>query len=270
MTFDRACEHLDAFDHATTEWGKISAHLVSEERDRNVFEQWGPPRPGRVIPPNAIGVELIFRERYPIQRNWSLILNEALHGFRSCLDQLVYALGCAHQKGPLTDKMAAGSEFPIYWDKAPSTAILAKKIGAIHPKAQAIIEGLQPHHDTNFRLNKLWVLHELDRIGKHRLLPVLGANTTQNFVTVPVVGAAFQINRMAVTTGPVKDGTPIGWYVLVPTNPSGKVKVDFTADIQPVLGDGLPSLGTAWETLTAIRDEIQGVVFARLEKFLKP
>ncbi len=112
----------------------------------------------------------------------SLVIGECLHNMRSALDLLAYELAVAFAKPqPISQDVAEGSEFPIFGDEDRKglagqgarrfREARRKKIGGMDPRAQTVIEGLQPYQDgPKFRDHPLWRLHTLDRINKHRLL----------------------------------------------------------------------------------------------------
>jgi hypothetical protein len=96
---------------------------------------------------------------------------------RSGLDHLAYALAAAHTV-PLPADFAEESEFPIFGDRdrqgrlGTGVSRFANtgrggglhKIRGVDPRAQAIIEGSQPHQrGQDFASDPLWKLHELSR-----------------------------------------------------------------------------------------------------------
>jgi hypothetical protein len=110
----------------------------------------------------------------------ALLVGDFLHGVRSALDHLAYALAAAYTK-PLPDDMAEESEFPIFGDEdrqgRPGSGprlfknAAARKLRGVHPDARALIESVQPYKlGANFRDHNLWVLYDLARIDRHRLL----------------------------------------------------------------------------------------------------
>ena len=118
----------------------------------------------------------------------SLLIGDAMHNLRSALDVLAFSLAAAHTK-PLPKEIADRSEFPIFGNEngdgrdlfhrvnkktgRPAFGSGLIKIDGWHPGAQAAVERLQPYKRGNeFRSDPLWLLHELDRISKHRLLHV--------------------------------------------------------------------------------------------------
>lgn len=267
MLFFRALEQLEAFESAAKAWREVSADTISVDVDPQVVRDMQPDNPFKKVHPGEVGVELRFSEAYPINPNWALPVNESIHALRSCLDHLAYALACANTKGPLPRSVVEGSEFPIYGKSALSDAIAKKKIGAIHPKAQAIIKELQPHLEADYRMNHLWALHELDRVGKHRLLPIVGANVTKNVVSLGGDSNA-NMPHMILLGGPVKDSAPVAYFVLAPRDPEREMKVDGVIAYDIDFGDNLPSLGSCSETVAVIGHYIGTKVFPALEPFL--
>src|SRR5437667_11229671 len=83
---------------------------------------------------------------------------------------------------PLHDDVAHDSQFPIVGDENRKGASgkgpemfkgQTNRIRGIDPKAQAIIEGLQPYQTgAAWRRHPLWLLTELSNLDKHRLLHV--------------------------------------------------------------------------------------------------
>jgi hypothetical protein len=272
MMFRRALEQFQDCEAAITGWRKDSAHAILNQVEREVFETWGPPdRPGgRPIPAGAIGFEIVFRERYSIDPNWALITREMINNLRASLDHLAYALALAYTGDPLPDEAAEGSEFPIFWKHAPTASALKKKIGCIDPKAQTVIEAMQPHHDSDYRTNKLWALHELDRIGKHRVLPLVAAAATRNTLGMPVRDPNFTHVRSGFFgTFPLEDGAVVAQHILLPHDPHTEMNMQFDNAFDVAFGEGLPSFGSVLETLRALGLELEKRVFPALESFLK-
>jgi hypothetical protein len=107
---------------------------------------------------------------YYVARTWhvpdhvALIAGDVLHNLRSALDYLVYALIRANGKTPST---SAG--FPIF-DHEPVSQKeknwFDEKIKDIPDTAQDVIRFLKPYKGGD---DRLWRLHQLDIIDKHRL-----------------------------------------------------------------------------------------------------
>jgi len=222
----------------------------------------------------------------------SLLIGDCLHNLRSSLDLLAYALAVSYTV-PLPLEIAESSEFPIFGDEdrhgnpgmgaaafkrvdgkgAPVPGSGLFKIRGIDPKAQAIIEGLQPYHRGNaFRAHPLWTLHELDNVNKHRLLHTglawsggIGINTAKsvNFSIEPGI-----LNSYG---GVIETDTPIARIPLGPADRSRAMQVD----VQPQVADIAFAKGSAGmqdisviKTLSDIHNYVVSDVLLPLAPFL--
>lgn len=264
MMFDRAKEHLERFNGAVTSWRTDSAHGVFEEVDADIHRSWGPRR----WPPGDgdIGGNLVFHENYGISSDWALVLSEAIRGFRCSLDHLAYALACSFTGESLPDDVASDSEFPIFGKSVPSAKTLTKKIGGINPDAQTIIKCLQPHKAADYKKCPLWVLYELDRRSKHRIIPIIG-----RVPTAAGIAPGHNIDRTwsEHRIGTVEEGTVMDRFVFTPIDPDADMQVNFQLSFDVALGEGFPSLGSATETMGRIRDTLERDIFPPLEPFLR-
>lgn len=153
------------------------------------------PGQGPGTPPLGVdfgqGVVVAYaRAENPPVETLSVIIGDALHNMRSGLDTLAYTLSRAYTN-PLPQDIASSSEFPIFGDEdargtsgvgnarfhqtkkdgSPAPGSGLHKIRGWDPAAQTLVERLQPYHEgANFRTHPLWMLHDLDRTNKHRLL----------------------------------------------------------------------------------------------------
>jgi hypothetical protein len=162
LKYRRAAKHLDDLEAAFTRWLREGRHTHRLEPD-----------------PNASDYLLIKASAEEVPADpFSLLIGDAVHNFRSCLDHLAYALMCAHTTQPSED-MTRESQFPIVGDvnrnglanQGPTMFQSQRKcIAGISPAAQAIIEELQPYQRaTDFQSDPLWKLSVLSNIDKHRI-----------------------------------------------------------------------------------------------------
>ncbi len=165
LKLERAVQHLERLEAEIERWlGRHPYFLVSKfDPQRGEHSIWIRPE-GE--PPAELG----------------LIIGDCLHNLRSALDSLAYDLARTYQGGPLSPTIAGKSEFPIFIDPGKFADFRERKIGAIDPRAQADIEGLQPYQEReSFRshisimarahpeaYHPLWLLHILSNIDKHR------------------------------------------------------------------------------------------------------
>lgn len=239
LKFDWATEHLELLDEEVRRWREVDGYSIAIEFDPNTREH-------------------VARLRIlkPIPDRWALLIGDIAHNFRSSLDQLAYSLMFAYTPTP-TNSEINDSEFPIFGKRPPTANELRKKIGAIDPQAQAVIEGLQPHHGgPDYSSHPLWVLHDINNIDKHRLLHVTATMPTMLGVGASMMGR-FQLMNFSHEIG---DGAEL---LRFHPNPA-EVEVNLGIHLDITLGyREVPVF------LTQIRDYIKGEVFAKLQ-FLPP
>ena len=190
LKMDRARLHLENLDFAVQKWLEVHADLVREETDPETGDDLIVVEAPAVLPADAI----------------SLIAADCIHNLRASLDQLAFSLSWAHTTGPLAKRVAESCEFPIYGPREPTARDLKKRMGAVHPDAQAIIKDLQPHHAGDaFAREKLWILDQLWNLDKHRMLPltVFGQQAVQMSPQAITSSATFRVQ------GPIHRKTEI-------------------------------------------------------------
>lgn len=252
LKMDRAGLHLKNLDLAVKKWLEVHADLVREETDAETGDDLIVVEAPAVPPADAI----------------SLIAADCIHSLRSSLDQLVFALSWAHTAGPLRKEVAEGCEFPIYGQRAPKERELRKRIGAVHPDAQIIIEDLQPHHAADaFASEKLWILNQLWNLDKHRMLPltVFGQEAvqidpqalmpTESSATYRVGGPIRRKTEIVRFAGKRPDAYP---------NPKG------AAVLNVAFGLGTPAYGhSVAGFLAGLADYLRDEVIRKLTPFLR-
>ncbi len=106
----------------------------------------------------------------------SILAGEVVHHLRSCLDYIVWELAGSGSKA----QQAASLKFPIL-DRKPVEKEwwrrFERKITGVPPRPRQLIESLQPYHRPEAILtgplnHPLMVIHDLDRIDKHRQLGI--------------------------------------------------------------------------------------------------
>jgi hypothetical protein len=215
----------------------------------------------------------------------SLLVGDCLHNLRSCLDVLAYALANAYTK-PLPKEVADASEFPIVGDESKKGVAGSgpemfrssglQKVAGWHPEAQAVVKGLQPYHrGKDFQSDPLWLIHDLDRVSKHRLLhPALGAfggttYTPSETRNVRALGPGFYDSY----GGPLEPDTetPIGRIVGIQRlDPDADVYMPIQPAMTVVFG---PSARSAYDKevvplLAELYNYVAGKVVPALAKYL--
>lgn len=96
------------------------------------------------------------------------IVGDALHNLRSCLDHMAYQL-VFNGTGL---KPSRRVYFPICDDQAKYETDGHRQIEGAKPDAIAVIDTIRPYKAGNERL---WQLHRLNNVDKHRLLLMVGS-----------------------------------------------------------------------------------------------
>lgn len=161
LRLERANEHLDALGDEITRF----------------LDPEGPNKPyGSVLKKDEkTGKRFLCASvRRPPPPHLSLLIGDFLHNVRSALDHLAWKLG---GDPPPNEK---ASEFPIFWSRDlfrsnPRGRSGYEKICGVEPRAQAVIEDMQPFNGGDDpKLHPLWTLHALSTEDKHRLPVVTG------------------------------------------------------------------------------------------------
>jgi hypothetical protein len=252
LKIQRAFKHLKDLDVLVKDWIKGDHHSIRYERD---------PKDDYLIP-------LVTAEKPPADP-FGLLIGEILHNLRSGLDCLAFQLMNAHTTSPPIE-MTEKSEFPIFGDENRSGlggqgANLFRdngrpKILGWHPGAQTVVETLQPYHRGNaYRTHPLWVLHDLDRVNKHRLIHATVAvfsglgidmRTSYNFKLGP--------GMLQSLEGPIETDTPIGRLPAWRTDTTREMNVDVVVPLDVAFDKGTPSVEyeSVLKTLWAIYGEV--------------
>jgi hypothetical protein len=308
----RALKHLEDLDAETKSWIDSCGYTVRYELDPEA-RWIGPVPPGaagkppsgsvfylasplflidgepRVVPKDIVfgqGVLTAYATlpeqppTYPI----SLLIADTLHNLRSALDVLAYALAAAFTKQPLPEEIAKDSEFPIIGDENRKGKLgvgsdlfkssAPRKIRGWDPRAQALVERAQPYRGKHgFRTHPLWLLHDLDRISKHRLL-----HTTVGLSTATVWDRTRTTNirligpgLIQVLTGPVEADTPIGRvYGLHPIDPSLDMHMEISPSLVVALSEqaSIPAAAPVVELLGTIATLMRDELFPRFAPYL--
>jgi hypothetical protein len=245
---ERAAEHLKALDEASTYWLKENTDAIRGERDPDT------------------GDDLVVIDPREVPDRIGLIAADCIHNLRASLDQLVYALAWSHTAGPLTKSVAENSEFLVFGPRAPKASEIAKRIGAIHPDAQAIIEGLQPHlRGDSFASDELWILDQLWNADKHRTLPLTVFFAPGAIHLRPGRGRA-ELHGLTAYAGPIRRKTNLLRYK---AGPNHEMDMKGAFDPEIALAEGTPAQGeAAVPLLTRLSDYVSAKIVAPLSGYL--
>lgn len=261
VKFQRAQSHMHNLNAEVTKWLDKSFDTITREEHPN--------RPGYFImyvTPDPIPVYL-----------FAVLVGDILHNLRGTLDHLVYALAEEHSGIPLSNDIAKKSEFPIYGDPdglgvAEMERRMAdgfrRKIGAIHPDAQAIIKSLQPYHrGEDYVFDTLWALNELSNIDKHRLLLATKLKLVNGTFRHDKC-TNFQLGEWSVPNGIIEGKAEIVTFSGWPIDASKKVHVEFQPVIDIIFTHAGPLNGTPMDFAVKESVKIVANILGRLDPFL--
>lgn len=212
LKLKRASEHVEALKDSIDCWLGTDAYTISREIDPETRDtvRWA-------------------KIKSPPPPELALLTGDAVHNLRSALDHTVYYLA-ERNLGTLTNEIEEALMFPIVGNQnrkgepADGSAIfkdfLRRNPGpltGVPASARSFIEREQPYQwadtpDTPnaFKYHWLWVLHDLDRIDKHRRLAVTTAYLSTPYITTPEgVDPKITWSR---ADGPVNDGDKLVTY----------------------------------------------------------
>src|SRR5579875_3207890 len=215
-----------------------------------------------------------FRLLKPMPRELSLHVGDCVNNARQALDHLAYALSIKITgSNPPTNEFT--SEFPLFtsvrdgnqgrFDNSLERKVGANKEGldAIDPAIYTELERCQPYHGGDMEI--LAALDALDRIDKHRFLPVVaGVGVVGNWTfSNMVLGGMPRL----IAQGPVEDDTIVAEWISDPMYNGGvQAKLDtmllFAKD-STVLPEAI-----VLNVLHNILSRIGGDIIPRIERLL--
>lgn len=273
LKLERACHHLSELEEGVDAWlddQLKSTEVLQDPRDSDFVVLW------------------VTVDKSP-DDTFGLLIGDCVHNLRSALDVLAFALAEQHSGVPLPEDVAKKSQFPIFGDEgrngAPGRGPSMFRtnglpcIRGVHPRAQAIIESVQPYQlGATFREHPLWLLREMSNIDKHRLIHTT-TSYTGHFLVRPRPDGRYVIadpeewthyrgevaGKMAVArlkAWPV--GSPRGKYLDHPVDFGARLQV-ILKDVAATMTDGQRS---ACELLGEIHEFIRADVITPLSEFL--
>jgi hypothetical protein len=211
--------------------------------------------------------------------DWSLMVGDVVHCLRSALDNLTFALAVKHS-GEAVAGESRSLQFPICddtrdWDgdRVTDRPPQKKKVALVAPRAQAVIQGLQPYHRPDRDgPDLLSALRDLSNIDKHKHILLTYPNASEISFRLIRFGLPFGGKIVSGFKGTIELGTLVamiycfdhnGLSVALPSDV--EVDPDLTLEIQ--LGTG-KFVGPAIAVLRSTHDWIRDEVFKELEPFI--
>ena len=246
---DRAEAAIDEGAREWTSWLDTNPYPTTVEVDRTAGEH------SLYFDFSATEVPLSFSAR----------VGEIAHGLRSALDHLIWREAVELCGYKTADENRGKLYFPLLDSR---TAFKYSKVkGFVSKDAWAVIERYQPYtRGKPKRSRVLALLHEIDRIDKHRSLHV-GVALLPRFIQP---WSLIEWDEQAIATAPpligipgpkgkrLKRKTEIARYFFDPAGPDPKVRMKKTPPLNVSFGDIPRKLGGAGisETVREVREVI--------------
>ncbi len=180
-----------------------------------------------------------------------LMVGDFASCLRASLDHLASALTLA--PGGVPNDRAS---FPVIGvDNSDGRTQFKKAVIGIRKEAVDVIKALQPyHHGDAYKATKLWRLHRLWNIDKHRRIPVYGVS-----VQVPLI--------CPVEMSPVTSRTDDGEVMRFPLAAKGHIYLQPPVKLDVYCGDASEGIAIPLRELIEIHDFIAKEVFPRFRCF---
>jgi hypothetical protein len=119
-----------------------------------------------------------YHVKRAIPLRFSVLAGEVIHHLRSCFDHLIWQLSNSLKQF----RDPTGIEFPVFDIKPVRKDELSRyerKVAGVSAPAKTLIQRLQPYNLSHPKHSPLFIIHEMDRLDKHRelviVVPVLGS-----------------------------------------------------------------------------------------------
>jgi hypothetical protein len=168
----RAEQHLEALQQLHNSVTRIGVDWdipVIQDRSQALAESEGGGEMFKLFGTAADGSTSIelrqFVRHTPIPDEFATTFGDLLFNLRSALDHAVWAL---HSPANQTSRV----EFPVCLAAENWADLSARKIGTLSGTERDALKSMQPFEAADPSSDPLWLLHELNRVDKHRVLHV--------------------------------------------------------------------------------------------------
>lgn len=214
LKLHRAVEHIDAAEDLVEQWLEGDDYTIVSESNPTTGLTTARARV-KAGPPARL----------------SVLAGDAVQNMRTALDHTVYWLA-ERALVKLAPEVAATLMFPIVGNAnsrgEPTDGarifvrVSPKQLFGVPDKARDFIESEQPYHwkdASGYRYHWLWVLHDLNRIDKHRRLATTTAALDLEYLSVPQgVDPSVSFKR---AEGLIRDGDELVTYSFAHTGVKG-------------------------------------------------
>jgi hypothetical protein len=236
--------HDSTFDSPWLKWGQAVVHTQALEVELETYARDAHSQPIATFRteyhPKRHGIALITDEiLVPFPPTWGLLLGDIANNYRSCLDQLAWALVTRGQTPPetLTGKEQRKIFFPIKKKRTEFKGELPTMLPGVRRADVAIVRRYQPYHrGSSRRHHSLVTLAEISNGDKHRTIqPVWDI---PEFASVDITEARDCVvsERSSYAQKlPLKVDTEIVLIKVRKTGPNPEIDVEPDVTAQPAL-----------------------------------
>lgn len=257
----------ELFEGAWLKWAWAKAHAHTLQANINAFGR--DPKTGLTLgtyyDAKRHRIEIIVVELDDLPIAWSVVIGDIAHNYRSCLDQIAWALVTRGHTPPdaLTYDAQGKVGFPIYRARKRFNKALARQLPGVRRADVATVRSYQPYHEGKRKSARhaLAVLRKLSNDDKHRTIQtaLVVPQSSTYVVHDPTDCTITRIPESFVLWEPLQVGTKLAPIYVRKTGPNPNVKVGGNLAIQP----GLPQGVVLGEWL-----EVTDVLISRLLKSL--
>ncbi len=247
LKLERADDHLKALIEEVRWWVQSNAYRIGEEVDPETSL-------------TTVYVEPVSDPPLKL----SILMGDALHNMRGCLDHLALALAEANLGERPPAKVEEGSQFPIYSDSGRWGEGRMRRVGSVSAEARTIIERLQPYKaGEQWESHPLWILRQLSDFDKHRRLPIVGTYAMLGPSQIAGPNAYIEYLQLHASAGPLERKTPlVTWGGIRDPTTGAEVKMHYSVAMHIAFSEADPKPDApiggkeVLEVLFAIRDYI--------------
>lgn len=171
---ERAKEHITYLNSAINDFFNSKPYQVNTKRDTN----------GRLI--------YYLSSVKPTPTRFAIIAGDAIQNLRSTLDHLAWQLFLVGTGGTTNEDQIY---FPIAGDATKYNSKLRGLSSCVRRDAITMLNTIQPYNGGTD--HKLWILHKLNNIDKHRLLVTVGS-VYQSFNVGKHITSLMQTNEFGI------------------------------------------------------------------------
>jgi hypothetical protein len=156
--------------HVTLKVKRANEHVSAFQQQLHKFLESGPYKVGTKRDPETHKLIYYVESTEPIPDCLPLIAGDAIQNLMSALDHLAYQIVCSDTGD--NPPNPGGIYFPVADDLAKYEAIKRRRMEGARQETFDAVDALKPYKGGN---DRLWALHRLNNLEKHRLLLTVGS-----------------------------------------------------------------------------------------------